>query len=116
MYEKVTDANGRAMTWGMHAVGHLEGGDVAKAASLFNRSFANVKPPLLWTETPTGGATNFLTGAGGLQAALAGYVGLRLHDDHIRLRPQLIEGATAIAARGLRYRGLGFDVRSTPRS
>ena len=38
-------------------------------------------------------------------------MGLRLHDDHIRLRPQLIEGATAIAARGLRYRGLGFDVR-----
>lgn len=113
VYEKVTDANGPAMTWGMHAVGHLEGGDVAKAASLFNRSFANVKPPFaVWTETPTGGATNFLTGAGGfLQAALAGYVGLRLHDDHIRLRPQLIEGATAIAARGLRYRGLGFDVR-----
>eukprot|EP00966_Prymnesium_polylepis_P225352 5212512-Prymnesium_polylepis.1 len=44
------------MTWGMHAIGHLESGNASKAAALFNRSFANVQQPFaVWTETPTGG-------------------------------------------------------------
>ena len=64
----------------LHQVGHLQlDGNTPAAAALFNRSFANVQPPFaVWTETPTGGATNFLTGAGGfLQAAMMGYPGLR---------------------------------------
>ena len=27
------------MTWGMHAIGHIELGDEARAESLFNRSY-----------------------------------------------------------------------------
>ena len=42
-YEPVTDPNGPAMTWAMHAVGHLQLGQLAEAARLFNRSFANVR-------------------------------------------------------------------------
>jgi hypothetical protein len=60
------------MTWAMHAVGYLELNKGTKldnegsVASLFNQSFANVQQPwAVWTETPTGGATNFITGAGG---------------------------------------------------
>mmetsp|Transcript_17310 Transcript_17310/g.51772 ORF Transcript_17310/g.51772 Transcript_17310/m.51772 type:complete len:280 (+) Transcript_17310:63-902(+) len=111
-YAGVTDVDGPAMTWAIHAIGYLENGDVAVAAPLFNRSFANVQPPFgVWTETPTGGATNFITGAGGfLQAVLNGYGGLRIFDRSIRLRPYLIEGTTAVRLRGLRYRGVTFDV------
>lgn len=61
-YAAVTDDNGPAMTWGMFAAGYVALGDLATAAPLFNRSFANARPPfLVWTETPTGGAANFLT-------------------------------------------------------
>jgi len=111
-YEPATDANGPAMTWGMHAVGHLENDSPDKAARLFNRSFANVQAPFnVWTETPTGGTTNFLTGAGGfLQTALFGYPGLRIHDDSLRLRPNLIEGVRAMRLRGVHYRSHTLDV------
>ena len=67
-YSKVTDNGGPAMTWGMFAVSYLELGPsyIDLARSNFNRSFANAQPPfLVWTETPSGGTPNFLTGAGG---------------------------------------------------
>lgn len=52
-YAPVTDNNGPAMTWGMHAVGLLEVGDEAAAAPFFNRSFANVAGPFaVWFEEP----------------------------------------------------------------
>ena len=67
-YSKVTDSGGPAMTWGMFSISYLELGPeyIDLARSNFNRSFANAQPPfLVWTETPTGGTPNFLTGAGG---------------------------------------------------
>ena len=62
------------MTWGMHAVAWFELGEREQVDSLFNRSFGNAQLPfLVWTETPSGGATNFLTGVGGfLQTVLFG--------------------------------------------
>jgi hypothetical protein len=68
------------MTWAMFAIGHWDAGDVDKAQTLFNRSFANVQEPYgVWTETPSGGTTNFITGAGGfLQAVINGLAGVRL--------------------------------------
>ena len=79
-YENRTDPSGPAMTWAMFAIGHWDVGDVDAAQALFNRSFANVQQPFgVWTETPTGGATNFITGAGGfLQAVINGLGGVRL--------------------------------------
>ncbi|KAL1518837.1 hypothetical protein AB1Y20_003114 [Prymnesium parvum] len=111
-YEPVTDMNGPAMTWGMHAVGHLENGKLHKAAQLFNLSFANVQHPFaIWSETPSGGATNFITGAGGfLQTVLFGYTGLRIYDDHLRLLPRLIEGTTAMRVKGVHFRGHVFEM------
>lgn len=81
-YENRTDLQGPAMTWGMHAIGWLETGDLVRASPLFQRSFANVHEPFdVWTESPTGGAINFITGAGGfLQAVLFGFGGLRVED------------------------------------
>lgn len=80
-YENRTDNNGPAMTWAMFAIGHWDAGDVDKAQSLFNRSYANVQEPFgVWTETPSGGTTNFLTGAGGfLQAVINGLGGVRIN-------------------------------------
>ena len=73
-YAPRTDPGGPAMTWGMHAVAWLELGEQEQVASLFNRSFGNAQLPfLVWTETPTGGTTNFLTGVGGfLQTVMFG--------------------------------------------
>lgn len=38
-YENVTRPDGPAMTWSMHAIGHLELGDDFRAEQLLNRSF-----------------------------------------------------------------------------
>lgn len=79
-YEDRTDPNGPAMTWAMHAVGWLELGDAKRAEAMFVKGYANAQAPYyVWTETPTGGTTNFLTGAGGfLQSIINGYGGLRI--------------------------------------
>jgi len=112
-YSSVTDPNGPAMTWGMHAIGYLNVGDAGRAASNFNRSFANVKPPFgVWTETPTGGVTNFITGAGGfLQAIMFGYLGMRIHPTHVSFTPRLLQGAASMVFRGIHYRGSLVSIR-----
>jgi hypothetical protein len=49
----------------MHAIGYLDLGYAQTAAAYFNESYANIQPPFnVWTETPQGGTTNFITGAG----------------------------------------------------
>jgi hypothetical protein len=58
--------NGPAMTYSMEVIDHLSLGQIQQAYEVFPRSFANTKAPFgVWTETPTGGTTNFITGAGG---------------------------------------------------
>ena len=113
-YATVTDPGGPAMTWGMFSVGYVELGAAyaSLAASNFNRSFANMqKPFLVWTETPTGGTPNFVTGAGGfLHAALFGYTGLRVNDTAVTLAPTLPEGSTNITLRAFSYLGNRLDI------
>jgi hypothetical protein len=66
------------MTWAMHSVGFVELGDLANGATNFNRSYANQQQPfLVWTETPTGGTPNFLTGAGAFSNRFSFPVGTR---------------------------------------
>jgi len=107
---KNTDNGGPAMTWGAFAIGYIELGDgfELNASSNFNRSFANVRPPFdVWTETPTGGCPNFLTGAGGfLQTAFNGYSGLRINMTAATFHnPRQPEGATTSTLRGIAYLG-----------
>jgi protein-glucosylgalactosylhydroxylysine glucosidase len=112
-YINRTDPNGPAMTWGMFAVGFIELGLWAQADANFNRSFANAIPPFFtWEETPQGGATNFLTGAGGfLQAVYAGFPALRMNATAVTLNPaRLVEGAGAMVIRGMGYLGQRVDV------
>eukprot|EP00053_Salpingoeca_punica_P018798 m.186260 g.186260 ORF g.186260 m.186260 type:complete len:848 (+) comp17508_c0_seq1:163-2706(+) len=113
-YAKRTDAEGPAMTWGMFCIGYLATGDVETAAVYFNRSFANAKPPYgVWTETPEGGAVNFLTGIGGFtQVLLFGYTGLRITGSG-RMQfnpPALIEGTTSLTLRGVDLCGGSFHI------
>eukprot|EP00444_Apocalathium_aciculiferum_P008189 CAMPEP_0183414394 /NCGR_PEP_ID=MMETSP0370-20130417/22365_1 /TAXON_ID=268820 /ORGANISM="Peridinium aciculiferum, Strain PAER-2" /LENGTH=735 /DNA_ID=CAMNT_0025597713 /DNA_START=1 /DNA_END=2208 /DNA_ORIENTATION=- len=114
VYAQVTDSDGPAMTWGMHAVGYITAGKgyEAQASTNFDRSFANVKAPFdVWTETPTGGAINFITGAGGfLQAATFGYFGLRIQDGYLAVQPALMANATSAELRGIRYHGRTLSV------
>lgn len=74
-YESRTDHRGPAMTWSMHSIGWLEKKEMNHAHELFTRSYLNIKKPFyVWQETPTEGAVNFITGAGGfLQNVLFGY-------------------------------------------
>jgi hypothetical protein len=92
--------------------GELGPAFAAKAASNFNKSFANAQPPFdVWTETPTGGTPNFLTGAGGaLQAFYNGYTGLRVNDSALTLSPSLPELAATVQLRGVAYLGARLDI------
>jgi len=107
MYETVTDIGGPAMTWGMHAVGHLELGQEEQAQDLFRRSYEPyVHPPFyMWTENILGtGAVNFLTGMGGfLQGVLFGYLGLRTRLNQMDFDPKLPPGCSAINCTGINY-------------
>lgn len=78
-YQNHTTPSGPAMTWGAFVNGWLAEGAPTSAAELFPRSFANIRAPFwVWSETPTGGAPHFITGAGGwLQTVASGYGGLR---------------------------------------
>ncbi len=103
------------MTWALFCVGYIELGPdyVSQAAQNFNRSFANAQPPFyVWTETPTGGAPNFLTGAGGwLQAAFGGYPGLRSNSSGLFFsNPSLPQGSSQQGMRGMSFLGNRLDL------
>jgi protein-glucosylgalactosylhydroxylysine glucosidase len=116
IYENCTDTTSVAMTWGMFAVGWLDAGEQSKAEATFKRGYANIKPPFgVWTETPTGGTVNFITGAGGfLQAVVFGYGGLRLREGRLDIKvPPLPAGTDALTLNGLHYRGSKLKIAIT---
>lgn len=86
IYANVTRATGPAMTWSMHALGHLDIGETPNE-SLFNSThLPYIRWPFYtWNEYVNGvrnGAENFITGAGGfLQLIIYGYAGIRLNTD-----------------------------------
>ncbi|KAI9552765.1 hypothetical protein GHT06_020645 [Daphnia sinensis] len=104
IYENVTRVDGPAMTWSMHAIGHLETGDEAKGAAMLNRSFQPylIEPFKVWNEAQNHkGAFNFITGMGGfLQSILFGYAGLRLTVEKLTANPILPPGITNFTLQG----------------
>ncbi|XP_077296187.1 protein-glucosylgalactosylhydroxylysine glucosidase-like [Arctopsyche grandis] len=110
-YEGVTRESGPAMTWSMHALGHLRIGNSKHAAHLFNMSYQGyVREPFkIWTEyrKPRVGAVNFLTGMGGfLQAIIFGYAGISIHIDRLEIvKPQVLPQSTRLKIHGLKYLG-----------
>lgn len=111
-YQDRIAEGGPAMTWAMHTIGWLDLNEPKRAAELFARSFANSHKPFgVWTETPTGGATNFVTGAGGfLQGLINGYGGARLGRFSYSFKPQLPPNTTSMALRGVSLFNSTFDV------
>ncbi|KFB41477.1 hypothetical protein ZHAS_00009069 [Anopheles sinensis] len=125
-YESVTRSTGPAMTWAMHAINHLDLGELQLAAINFNHSYQPyVRGPFhVWYELqqPETGAQNFLTGTGGfLQAILFGYAGVRVHLDRLEIRATTSEspmelnppGSSGITAKGLRYLGALITIAKT---
>jgi len=115
IYANLTTSSGPAMTWGMFATGWLELGNLTMVNQFFNRSYANIQPPFdVWTETPTGGAVNFITGAGGfLQEIIYGLSGLRIHSNELLLNPMLPDIISNVTIQNFYYLGneltLSFD-------
>ena len=86
-YEKCTD-KGPGMTYSMYSIGMLELGELDQAERLFKIQFRNLREPFrVWNEYPESrGATNFVTAVGGfLQSLLYGYLGARVHRDHLQV-------------------------------
>ncbi|XP_032795803.2 protein-glucosylgalactosylhydroxylysine glucosidase [Daphnia magna] len=114
IYENVTRVDGPAMTWSMHAIGHLESGDEARGAAMLNRSFQPylIEPFKVWNEAQNHkGAFNFITGMGGfLQSILFGYAGLRLTVEKLTANPILPPGITNFTLQGMDYLGCSFNI------
>lgn len=113
-YAARSDENGPAMTWSMHAIGFKDLGMYSEASHYFNKAFQeNMQPPfLVWTETPTGNAGNFITGAGGfLQTVTFGYPGIRIEPFRLLLTaPSCPEDTEGMKLRGIWYLGSRLDV------
>lgn len=111
-YESRTDSEGPAMTWAMHAVGWLELNQPERAAAMFARGYANSHMPFgVWTETPTGGTVNFLTGAGGfIQSVINGYGGLRIKSKSFTWQPTIPPNSSSLAFRNVGFAGATLDV------
>eukprot|EP00729_Bicosta_minor_P024818 gene24818-10961_t len=119
-YTDVTSQGGPAMTWAIFAIDWMQAalqpgtshyGNFSQAVHFFKKGYANVKLPFnVWTETPSGGAVNFLTGAGGfLQSALFGSSGMRLTKNGLTFDPPPPSAsggmATMMGIRAINYHG-----------
>lgn len=93
-YGNMTREDGPGMTWAMHAIGHIDVGDLP-SDEMFYRSYDPYirRPFYTWQEVvePFVGVGNFITGAGGfLQLILNGYGGIRLYSDHMAISRTLL--------------------------
>ncbi|XP_053605978.1 protein-glucosylgalactosylhydroxylysine glucosidase [Plodia interpunctella] len=115
-YKSVTRSSGPAMTWSMHAIGHLQLMEYKKAAKMFNKSYEGyVREPFkIWSENrrPNVGAVNFLTGMGGfLQALVFGYAGISIHLDRLQIyTPQLPPQTNRFQIKGIKYLGANLTL------
>lgn len=110
-YGNMTREDGPGMTWAMHAIGHIDIGEVP-TEEMFYRSYDPYirRPFYTWQEVvePYDGVGNFITGAGGfLQLIFNGYGGIRLYSDHLAIsRTLLPPNATKLTINGMNMRNL----------
>ena len=121
LYANVTNPDGPAMTHSMFAIGWLDVGDPEQARVELEKNYENLKGPFrVWSELRSGeGATNFMTGAGGLlQTMLFGYAGLRLKGDGLHFKLQLPPSVTEWSVEGIKFMGndLKMHVQSSSTS
>eukprot|EP00761_Pharyngomonas_kirbyi_P003123 gb/GECH01003127.1/.p1 GENE.gb/GECH01003127.1/~~gb/GECH01003127.1/.p1 ORF type:complete len:365 (+),score=73.54 gb/GECH01003127.1/:1-1095(+) len=111
-YEPRTDLRGPAMTWSMYCIAYLELGDERNATRMFHQTQRHVHDAFhVWSEFPSEGATNFITGAGGfLQSVLFGYGGMRIQNDRLEMNPVLIPSTKMIKYRQIHFKGYYFNI------
>lgn len=113
-YEAQTAGDGLATAAAALAAVYAELGDRRAAdRQLARAARAQHGPFFSWhTDADHGGCHHYLPAAGAFVQALAfGYGGVRVHADHLMLRPVRIGGdADALHLRGLRYHGHAIDV------
>lgn len=107
LYANLTRSNGPAMTWSMHAIGHLEIDSKPLSELMLNRTYVPYlrSPYFVWNEYVNGvpnGAGNFITGAGGfLQLIMYGYAGIRMNVGSLTIRkPQLPPNTSELKLNG----------------
>lgn len=122
LYANLTRENGPAMTWSMHAIGHLEVDSMPPSQKIFNRTYIPYvrSPYFVWNEYVNGvpgGAANFITGAGGfLQLIMYGYAGIRINVDSMSIeKPQLPPNTHRLKLNGLYISNYYFCVDWTLR-
>lgn len=105
------------MTWAIHTIGFLDLNDKAEAGKLFERSHSlyTREPFKVWNEAITGGAGNFITGAGGfLQSVINGYGGVRLHFDRLTISNFYVPPySSALDFNGITYLNNRFSLSVT---
>jgi trehalose/maltose hydrolase-like predicted phosphorylase len=108
-YVPRTDPGGPSMTDAIHSIVTSELGTPGCAAFSFTRRSVDPfmrGPYEQFSESRTGGAFTFTTGAGGfLQEFLYGYSGLRWRADRIRLDPSLPPQLTGVTLSAVHWRG-----------
>lgn len=118
IYEKATAPSGPAMSLAMYSISRLDVGDIDHANELFSQSYQNyIREPFnVWSEVADvqqEGAINFITGSGGfLQAVLNGYAGIRIHLDHLEIRPpHLPPNTNVMLVKGIFYLQNRFNIK-----
>lgn len=91
LYGEATRDSGPAMSFSMYAVNNLDVDNEEAANEMLHQSYKPYlrQPFNVWSEVVEGetGAINFITGAGGfLQTIFNGFLGLRLHINHLEIR------------------------------
>lgn len=104
-----TFEGGAAFAYAINTIAAADIGAINTAHSFFAKAYATFVhgPFKVWTEYAGGsGCSNFITGAGGfIEAILAGYTGIRLHDNGISIELFLPDTTTRLRIRGIAYHG-----------
>ena len=119
-YAPRADLGGPSMTDAIHMIDTLDLGVPGRSAAYYTQRSVDAfmrAPFYQFSETRTGGAFTFTTGAGGfLQEFLYGYSGLRWGASSVVLDPSLTKDLDGVTLRGLKWQGRTYDVAIGPRT
>ena len=119
-YAPRADLGGPSMTDAIHMIDTLDLGVPGRSAAYYTERSVDAfmrAPFYQFSETRTGGAFTFTTGAGGfLQEFLYGYSGLRWDASSVVLDPSLTMDLDGVTLRGLKWQGRTYDVAIGPKT
>ncbi|MFC8731174.1 discoidin domain-containing protein [Luteimicrobium sp. NPDC057192] len=119
-YAPRADLGGPSMTDAIHMIDTLDLQVPGRSAAYYTQRSVDAfmrAPFYQFSETRTGGAFTFTTGAGGfLQEFLYGYSGLRWDARSVVLDPSLTMDLDGVTLRGLKWQGRTYDVAIGPKT